>query len=62
MLTFNYFGNLRNEKTLLHKKNLVIFGNCHFQDIQRNIIQYDEIKRNYLPYYISINSYFNMYL
>ena len=48
------------KKTLLHKKNLVIFGNCHFQDIQRNIIQYEEIKRNYLPYYISINSYVGM--
>ena len=54
MLTFNYFGNARMEKTLLHKKNLVIFGNCHFQEIQRNIIQYEEIKRNYLPYYISM--------
>ena len=25
------------------KKILVIFGNCHFQEIQRNIIQYQEI-------------------
>ncbi len=57
MLTFNYFGNTQKSNTLLHKKNLVIFGNCHFQEIQRNIIQYEEIKRNYLPYYISINSY-----
>ncbi len=36
---------------------MVIFGNCHFQEIQRNIIQYQEIKKNYLPHYICINSY-----
>ena len=39
------------------KKIMVIFGNCHFQEIKRNIIQYQEIRNNYLPYYISINSY-----
>ena len=40
------------------KKIMVIFGNCHFQEIQRNIIQYQQIKNNYLPHYICINSYF----
>ena len=39
------------------KKIMVIFGNCHFQEIQRNIIQYQLIKKNYLPYIILINSY-----
>tara|TARA_B100000676_G_C17959099_1_gene776494 strand:- start:80 stop:1066 length:987 start_codon:yes stop_codon:yes gene_type:complete len=39
------------------KKIIIIFGNCHFQEIQRNIIQYQEIKKNYLPHYICINSY-----
>ena len=39
------------------KKIIIIFGNCHFQEIQRNIIQYQQIKNNYLPYYICINSY-----
>ncbi len=39
------------------KKKLVLFGNCHFNEIRRNIIQYTEIKQNYLPYYICINNY-----
>jgi hypothetical protein len=40
------------------KKIMVIFGNCHFQEIQRNIIQYQKIRNNYLPYYICLLSYF----
>ena len=55
MLTFNYFNKKSAPPPL--KKNLIIFGNCHFQDIQRNIIQYQYVKKHYNPYYISINSY-----
>ena len=46
-----------NRHKSIPKKNMVIFGNCHFQEIQRNIIQYNEIRKNYLPYYICINGY-----
>ena len=42
------------------RKVMVIFGNCHFQEIQRNIIQYNEIRRSYLPHYICINSYLDI--
>ena len=41
-------------------KNIVIFGNCHFQEIQRNIIQYKTIRAYYLPHYVSINSYVDL--
>ena len=44
----------------IHTKNIVIFGNCHFQEIQRNIIQYKTIRAYYLPHYISINSYVDL--
>ena len=39
------------------KKIMVFFGNCHFNEIHRNIIKYQEIRKNYLPHYICINSY-----
>jgi hypothetical protein len=58
MTGFDYFG--KREKIYdcgVPSKNIIIFGNCHFQEIQRNIIQYQEIRDNYLPYYICINSY-----
>jgi len=42
------------------KKIMVIFGNCHFQEIRRNIIQYKTIRAYYLPHYISINSYVDL--
>ena len=51
-------GNNQLYNTIYRKhKIMVIFGNCHFQEIRRNIIYYQEIRNNYLPYLISINSY-----
>lgn len=48
------------KRTGIPTKNIVIFGNCHFQEIQRNIIQYKKIRAHYLPHYISINSYVDL--
>ena len=51
-------GNNQLYNTIYRKhKIMVIFGNCHFQEIRRNIIYYQEIRNNYLPHLISINSY-----